>query len=539
MAIFPKLKIKAPKMAHHNLDHYFRTSMASGPLYPIDFFPVNAGDEHLLDFENLVNTQALLSPLYGSFKLNIEVYFAGTSLYVPKLWRNGSMQQADGTLDANYPLTYLPSQENGFPVKSVHPSSLAAYLGHGVGDALVLDYTPESIPEYQDNAIPNLMYYDIFRHYYLNRQLDKFYVIVNNAGTTPNDVYLREFNVSDLDDAFLDLPVNGGHDAGKWQIFADLPSESCHVPLGGMVLRSFMPDRMNVILNKNFYEKNVSTVQVSTAGDSFQVDQLVTAKKLWNSRNKDAMTSGTFKDWIRSHYGVTPKIMDDMPTFLGSTSSSIIFEDIRATTRASVDGDEQYLGDRGSAGLGYGQSRRFRVVADRPGYVMVIASIVPRVDYYQFSERYVKSKKLSDEFRPEFNGIGLQDVLVSDLSVDFSKFSPGEGNAPWPAEYDAQYDPWANSVGKQPAWIEYMTAVNKIRGTFCTTEKSWVLARDMNTSGTTGNPVQDVSIQSFVNPKDWNQPFALQDLTDQNFLVQFKIGHTVRSQVLKRLLPKF
>ena len=62
---------------------------------------------------------------------------------------------------------------------------------------------------------------------------------------------------------------------------------------------------------------------------------------------------------------------------------------------------------------------RFNIVADRPGYIMAIATLVPRVDYYQFTERYVRHTKLSDMFRPEFNGIGYQDVLVSDLNTEF------------------------------------------------------------------------------------------------------------------------
>ena len=77
--------------------------------------------------------------------------------------------------------------------------------------------------------------------------------------------------------------------------------------------------------------------------------------------------------------------MDDMPTFCGAVSSDILFEDIRATTSAKVGDADQYLGDKGSSAIGYGDSRRFNIVADRPGYVMAIATLVPRVDYYQFT----------------------------------------------------------------------------------------------------------------------------------------------------------
>mgnify|MGYP000782372867 FL=1 len=166
---------------------------------------------------------------------------------------------------------------------------------------------------------------------------------------------------------------------------------------------------------------------------------------------------------------------------------------------------------------------------------MAIATLVPRVDYYQFTERYALHSKLSDSFMPEYNGIGYQDVLVGDLNSEFPE--------DWDAlqSYAAGVDPFANSVGKQPAWIEYMTAVNKIRGSFCSTEKSWVLARDMRSSdtATTVGPTGNTVHSAYIDPSDWNQPFADQSATAHNFYAQFYIRDRVRSTVLKRLRPKF
>lgn len=211
------------------------------------------------------------------------------------------------------------------------------------------------------------------------------------------------------------------------------------------------------------------------------------------------------------------------------------FEDIRATTSAKIDNADQYLGDKGSSAIGYGDSRRFNIVADRPGYVMAIATLVPRVDYYQFTERYALHGKLSDSFMPEYNGIGYQDVLIGDLNCEFPEDWDGLQS------YVAEDDPFANSVGKQPAWIEYMTAVNKIRGSFCSTERSWVLARDMRSSATAtaASPTKNTVSSAYIDPGDWNQPFADQSPTAQNFYAQFYIRDRVRSTVLKRLRPKF
>lgn len=541
MAIFPKEKKKAPKMAHHDLSHYLRTSMAPGLGYPILCVPCNPGDHHQLEFKHLMNTQAILNPLYGSYRLQICVFFAGVSLYLPKLWRNGSMlQSSNGLLDVSFPFVNPAAHK---PMYQVDPSSLPAFLGMGYHSGRF-----SSAPStFSVNLIPYFMYYDIFRHYYANRQESFYNVMTANWGT--NDKRVSFYDLTKLDSLYTDLPNSGGDMTSYIDSFQtpisglfQIPQKSTFkapfmtVPLGGLWQTCYMPDRMNVILNDTFFKNNVSTVTVSTVGDSFQVDQLVTAKKLWNSRNNDVITNGTFKDWIRVHFGVTPKIMDDMPTFCGATSSDILFEDIRATTSAKIGDSDQYLGDKGSSAMGYGDSRRFNIEVDRPGYIMAIATLVPRVDYYQFTERYVRHTKLSDMFRPEFNGIGYQDVLIADLNTEFP-----EG---WDASAVVSVDnnPFAQAVGKQPAWIEYMTAVNKIRGTFCTTERSWVLARDMranrNPDAATG-PVGNTAYTAYIDPADWNQPFADQSPTAQNFYAQFYLRHRVRSTVLKRLRPKF
>ena len=530
-------------MAHHDRSHYLRTSMAPGLGYPIYCREALPGDQIQLEFKHLMNTQAILNPLYGSYRLQICVFFAGTSLYIPRLWRNGFMSaESRGILDVPYPIYNLSATDH---ITRVHESSLPAFLGLGVGYGRFASGT--STKGGYINLIPYLMYYDIFRHYYANRQEDSFPVMVASWGD-PNRV--RYFSLAGLDNLYLNLPVSGGSMNSNGyitntpiaQLFAPQQAGSAVIspamiaPLGGLFQCCYMPDRMNVILSDSFFDKNVSTVVVSTAGDSFQVDQLVTAKKLWNARNKDVVTNGTFKDWIRVHFGVTPKIMDDMPTFCGAVSSDILFEDIRATTSAKVGDADQYLGDKGSSAVGYGDSRRFNIVADRPGYVMAIATLVPRVDYYQFTERYALHSKLSDSFMPEYNGIGYQDVLIGDLNSEF----PEDWNGLQP--YAAEADPFANSVGKQPAWLEYMTAVNKIRGSFCSTEKSWVLARDMRANSTPDaslSPVENTVFSAYIDPGDWNQPFADQSPTAQNFYAQFYIRDRVRSTVLKRLRPKF
>lgn len=187
-------------MAHHDRSYYFRTSMAPGLGYPIYFKEMIAGDQLQLDFKHLMNTQAILNPLYGTYRLQICVFFAGTSLYIPALWRNGYMNTANsrGLMDVNYPVLNVIAHN---PVYRVHESSLPAFLGLGVGFAR--EYTAGTGKTGTINAIPYLMYYDIFRHYYANRQEEVFPVMSAPWNT---DKRVRRYSLSKLDQFYMSLP---------------------------------------------------------------------------------------------------------------------------------------------------------------------------------------------------------------------------------------------------------------------------------------------------------------------------------------------
>jgi hypothetical protein len=53
------------------------------------------------------------------------------------------------------------------------------------------------------------------------------------------------------------------------------------------------------------------------------------------------------------------------------------------------------------------------------------------------------------------------------------------------------------------------------------------------------SPAENTVSSAYIDPASWNQPFADQSDTAQNFYAQFYIRDRVRSTVLKRLRPKF
>ena len=92
---------------------------------------------------------------------------------------------------------------------------------------------------------------------------------------------------------------------------------------------------------------------------------------------------------------------------------------------------------------------------------------------------------------------------------------------------DATQIKWVNgvlkeySVGKQPAWIDYMTNYNKIYGNFAVgeSESFMVLNRIYQTEWTTTGGIATPKLNSstYIGPQAYNYVFADTDLKSMNF----------------------
>ncbi len=101
---------------------------------------------------------------------------------------------------------------------------------------------------------------------------------------------------------------------------------------------------------------------------------------------------------------------------------------------------------------------------------------------------------------------------------------------------NTQYIATKRSAGKQPAWINYMTAVNKCYGNFAIEDNQmWqTLNRQYEISPTTGE-IQDLT--TYIDPNKFNNIFAESELTSQNFWVQIAKNITCRRVMSAKVIP--
>ena len=91
-------------------------------------------------------------------------------------------------------------------------------------------------------------------------------------------------------------------------------------------------------------------------------------------------------------------------------------------------------------------------------------------------------------------------------------------------------------AGKEPAWINYMTNVNEVFGTFCDRRKTgnMVLTREYE-AGVDGGLIQDLT--TYIDPRKYTYAFATTELDEQPFMVQIGKRVIARRKMSAKQIP--
>lgn len=554
MALLNKVLLKNPSLSNFDLSRKNRTTMAPGLLYPVLIEECVPGDQINLQIDSLIKTYPMLAPLMGSFKFQTDVFFVPTRLYVPELRLNQS--NFDPTT-VSFPYFNCCYDQAGSPASSTAVAASESSLLNYMGIPYDYAYTTESGVQLAQNfnGIPLLGYLDIFRNYYANTQEDLCYFQVMNAAG--DNVYRLGSALSEIDDLINMFSDDSNKDINSAVNTIAVTSSvngmksifNPQLPLSGLLCKTYSPDLNSAWINTSDYDASVTkarvNVQDSVSGSDYvTMNQIRTGNKLLKYLERTLVSGGRFGDWIRAQFGVNTNYKLDIPEFLGSNSTDIIFDDVvqtsGATGSSSTNGNLGTLGGRGH-GLMRSRGHKFNVTEN--GYLMVIASLTPRVDYYQGIKPYLLKNMYSDCFAPAMDNLGFQTVPYCQLSA-LPKWTlslnSSTGAYTQSAMYPSSaYDPFTMSAGYQPAWTEYMSSVNELHGDFVNTLNYWTLGRDMSDRGLYEDTLSSIPLlpTSYVFPEYYNDCFADTADTAQNFLVQFRFDLFMKRPISKQVMP--
>ena len=162
------------------------------------------------------------------------------------------------------------------------------------------------------------------------------------------------------------------------------------------------------------------------------------------------------------------------------------------------------------------------IKCDEPCYIMGIVSLTPRIDYSQGNDWDIHLVTMNDLHKPALDQIGFQDLITEQMA-----FWELHGTASNLTRY---------SAGKQPAWINYMTSVNKCYGNFANPRDQMfmTLNRRYEANETTFR-IKDLT--TYIDPQKFNYIFADTERDAQNFWVQLGCDITARRKMSAKTIP--
>lgn len=373
------------------------------------------------------------------------------------------------------------------------------------------------------NAVDGTEYYRLETEFYPTEATFKTYYYVNKPSlATSVEARYNSYDLNTIDDMRENILTAGrtqyiSQDPFIVDIFKPVQTKngvapSCSQPMVGLALKTYQSDINTNWVNTEWIdgETGINAITaIDTSGGSFTLDTLNLAKKVYTMLNRIAVSDGSYNAWIQTVYTSGGLNHVETPIYLGGSSLEIEFQEVVNNSGT----EEQPLGTlagRGIATNHKGGNIVFK--ADEPGYIFCITSLTPRVDYFQGNEWDNYLLTLDDLHKPQLDGIGFQDRLYRSVNA----------NIP--------YGMSSKSIGKQPAWIEYMTNVNKTYGNFALVEnEGWMCLNRI---------FGDISTYTtYVFPHLYNNIFADTDITAQNFWIQIAFNAKPRRVMSAKVIP--
>lgn len=628
----------------HDLGRIWRSTMAVGTLTPFMTEVTLPGDTFEIDLNCDVQTHPTVGPLFGSMKVQLDVFTIPIRLYNGKLHNNalgignkmGEIELPQMQMYADAPT--ISADGDNIDNTQINPSCIFSYLGiRGVGNADPNNNPGAAFREF--NAIPFLGYWDIYKNYYANKQEEIGAVIHNVSIPTAQDIVnithqngagpqtilpedplsasldlqgdteltvdFTGGNVPDWDQVLINV---GGHGwmaasalftsitngltlanltvptmagvihAWKYATSTDLGDNQPQVvtfslsgidnmretiltqaltasggytindtstapyglpfksvvaggvelyskmtPLEGLGLKTYQSDLFNNWIQTEWIDgvDGISAVTaVSTAGGSFTIDTLNISRKVYDMLNRIALSGGSYKDWMDTVWTETDQWIAETPMYMGGLIKELVFQEVVSNSQTA----DQPLGTLGGRGTLTKKHKggRITIKTKEPSYIMGIVSITPRLDYSQGNKWDVNLKTMDDFHKPALDEIGFQDLITDQMAW-------------WDTLADGNVVDF-KSAGKQPAWLNYMTAVNEVRGNFAIegNEMFMTLNRKYEVDDTTRR-IKDLT--TYIDPIKFNDIFAQTSRDAQNYWVQIGMDITARRIMSAKLIP--
>ena len=497
---FEQIEVNTPDRNAFNLSHSVRSSMNFGKLYPIFCEKVVPGDSWQINTESFIRTSALVSPVMGSVNYHVHFFFVPNRI----IWKYNEEYLGggkDGLLAPVPPYFKYNAVATSGSNYLFRKGTACDYMGIPPIDQSI--YTPTGTTATNDepiNMLPFFAYNKIYADYYLDENLgnlmssypterfvhpmdvvgdldlDTRSALYKNFTTLRYRSFEKDYFTSALPfvqrgqasaitlrDAVVKLADNGGSQVLKnatntgyvATTHTDLQQSTSH-----SLCLSNGSASIGALLDPN------GTLSVSNA--NFTINDLRKANALQRFLERDAIAGYRNIEIIYSHFGIMSEDNRlQRSEYLGGMKTPITIGDVVQTEPSS----SSPAGSMAGKGTAYGQSDTIRLDSKEYGWLLGIASILPRTEYHQGLPRKFSVFDRFSEYWPEYAHLGEQEVLNKELW-----FLPTSS------------DSVRNDVfGYQSKYVEYKQIPNRICGEMRDSLSTWNLARTFSSRPTLNN----------------------------------------------------
>lgn len=325
---------------------------------------------------------------------------------------------------------------------------------------------------------------------------------------------------------------------------------------GGLLSVPYSPDLFSNIITQGSSPSVEMMVENDTTGDSgtgmsIAVPELRLKTKIQNWMDRLFVSGGRVGDVFRTLWGVkssAPYV--NKPDFLGVWQASINPSNVRAMANGSASGEDANLGQLAACVDRYCDFSRHSGIdyyAKEPGTFMIIAMLVLEPAYFQGLHPDLASISFGDDFNPELNGIGFQQVPRHRYTLmprGLDDITAAQENNPWLGYTGTGVtnDPNMVSVGEEVAWSWLRTDYPRLHGDFAQNGnyQYWVLARRFTSyfpDDGTGFYGDAENYSTYINPLDWQYVFVDQTLMTGNFSYYGFFNLKVTSSLSANYMP--
>lgn len=507
MSIFTSSIVKKPKRSRFDLSHNNKMSFNFGDLVPMLVEECIPGDVFKHNHELYMSFAPMATQVFQKFILRTEYFFVPNRL----IYTDFEKFLVDES--QSYVMPYFLAA--GQDYIDLSAGSLADFLGVPSLSGANYNY----LAGRGLSLLPFRAYQLIYNEYYRDQNLIPEIPIDKGGGLVVNPsselfvlrrrAYPKDYFTSCLPTAQKGDPVLVPSAGGQPVIVVDADGNP-YQDTNNHVLEYSRNSQGSVGLStSNNSSDTRPDAQIVTGGDGGTIEDLNTAIRVQEWKERTLRGGSRYKEQIASHFGVTvPDYRLDRPEYLCGTLDTISMGKIYSTNNS--DGEISVQGYPVSVGTGAGVGGSFKYKVKEHGFIIGIVSAYPRASYYQgLPKRFTRSDKF-DFLWPEFANLGEQEVKNEELYC-------GAGGE--------------QTFGYQSRYADYKTHLDEVHGDFRTS------SMDMYHDARRFSSMPSLS-KSFieVNPDVDATNRVFNDTLNEDAHLLFEIRHNMRAL---RCLPYF